>query len=81
MPYIHELDHWPKFIWDHEKIAPLLGSVRNTQGRLMGRMGALGFPLRSEALLQTLTLDVIKSSEIEGEVLDEIGRASCRERV
>ena len=70
MPYIHELHHWPKFIWDHEKITPLLGSVRNIQGRLLGRMGALGFSLRSEALLQTLTLDVIKSSEIEGEVLD-----------
>jgi Fic family protein len=70
MPYIHELHHWPKLTWDHEKIMPLLGSVRNKQGRLMGSMGALGFSLRSEALLQTLTLDVIKSSEIEGEVLD-----------
>lgn len=70
MRYIHQLDAWPKFIWDHEKITPLLGSVRSGQGKLMGRMEALGFPLRSEALLQTLTLDVIKSSEIEGEVLD-----------
>src|SRR3989338_8898420 len=70
MPYIHELHHWPKFTWNHEKIMPLLSSVRNRQGRLVGRMGALGFSLRSEALLQTLTLDVIKSSEIEGEVLD-----------
>ncbi len=70
MRYIHQLDSWPKFIWNHEKIAASLGTVRNRQGRLMGRMEALGFPLRAEALLQTLTLDVIKSSEIEGEVLD-----------
>ena len=70
MPYIHELHDWPNFIWDHEKIMPLLGSVRNRQGQLMGRMGALGFSLRSEALLETLTLDIIKTSEIEGEVLD-----------
>jgi len=68
--YIHQLDCWPKFTWDHAKIATTLGSVHNRQGRLMGRMEALGFELRSEALLQTLTLDVIKSSEIEGEVLD-----------
>lgn len=70
MQYIHQLDVWPKFIWDHEKIAALLGTVHNRQGRLMGRMEALGFSLRAEALLQTLTLDVIKSSEIEGDVLN-----------
>ena len=49
MRYIHQLDSWPKFIWDHGKIAALLGSVRNRQGRLMGRMDALGFDLRAEA--------------------------------
>lgn len=70
MPYIYELHNWPKFSWDQGKITPLLGSVRHRQGRLIGRMGALGFSLRNEAMLQTLTLDVIKSSEIEGEVLD-----------
>lgn len=70
MRYIHQLDDWPKFIWTHEHIATLLGVVRNRQGRLMGRMEAIGFPLRSEALLQTLTLDVLKSSEIEGDLLD-----------
>jgi Fic family protein len=70
MRYIHQLDDWPKFTWKHGSIAALLGAVRNRQGRLTGRMEAIGFPLRSEALLQTLTLDVIKSSEIEGDVLD-----------
>ncbi len=70
MKYIHQIDDWPKFQWKHESIANSLGVVRNRQGRLIGRMEAIGFPLRSEALLQTLTLDVIKSSEIEGEVLD-----------
>lgn len=70
MRYIHQLDAWPKFIWKHENIAALLGVVRNRQGKLMGRMEAMGFSLRAEALLQTLTLDVLKSSEIEGEILD-----------
>jgi len=71
MKYIHQSDIWPKFTWDHEKIMSLLGAVRNRQGRLFGRMEALGFSLRSEAILQTLTLDVLKSSEIEGEILDK----------
>lgn len=70
MKYIHQLDIWPKFIWNHEQIASILGTVRNRQGRLIGRMESLGFTLRSEAILQTLTLDVVKSSEIEGDILD-----------
>jgi Fic family protein len=68
--YIYQLDTWPKFTWNQERIASTLGSVRNRQGRLMGRMEALGLALRSEATLCTLTLDVLKSSEIEGEKLD-----------
>ncbi len=82
MRYIHQLDVWPKFIWKNEDIASLLGIVRNRQGRLMGRMEAMGFSLRSEALLRTLTLDVLKSSEIEGDVLDpEQVRSSIARRL
>ena len=69
--YIHELPNWPKFQWDQKALAAPLAAVRHRQGRLVGRMEALGFPLRSEAMLQTLTQDVIKSSEIEGEILDK----------
>ncbi len=70
MRYIHLLNNWPKFVWDYQRITTLLGAVRNGQGRLIGRMDSLGFSLRSEAILQTLTLDVLKSSEIEGQILD-----------
>ena len=69
--YIHEEQDWPSFTWRHEAIANQLASVRHKQGRLIGRMEGLGFSLREEALLRTLTEDVIKSSEIEGEVLDK----------
>jgi Fic family protein len=69
--YIHELPAWPKFDWKQKDLAEQLASVRHRQGRLIGRMEALGFPLRSEAVLQTLTQDVLKSSEIEGEILKE----------
>jgi Fic family protein len=69
--YIHELKDWPKFHWSHERIAAQLASVSRHQGRLIGRMEALGFQLRAEAVLESLTEEVIKSSEIEGEVLDK----------
>ena len=67
--YIHKRPDWPKYHWDQEKLAPRLAAVRHRQGRLIGRMEGLGFTLRKEAVLQTLTLDVLKSSEIEGEIL------------
>jgi Fic family protein len=69
--YIHELPNWPKFEWDQRGLAKKLAAVRHRQGRLIGRMQGLGFPLREEAVLQTLTEDVLKSSEIEGEILDK----------
>lgn len=71
MPYIHELPDWPDFRWSHDALATLLASVRHRQGLLLGRMKNLGFPLREEAVLATLTEDVLKSSEIEGEILDK----------
>ncbi len=70
MTYIHESNDWPHFEWDQKKLAEQLAAVRNRQGRLTGRMEALGFKLRAEANLQTMTEEVIKSSEIEGEVLN-----------
>lgn len=68
--YIHERSDWPKFHCDKKALADQLAAVRHRQGRLIGRMESLGFSLRDEAVLQTLTQDVIKSSEIEGEILD-----------
>jgi Fic family protein len=70
MPYIHELPEWPDFRWDQKILTEPLAAVRHRQGRLIGRMEGLGFGLRSEAILKTLTEDVLKSSEIEGEILD-----------
>lgn len=69
--YIHERKDWPEFKWDEKKLSPLLAEVRHQQGRLLGRMQALGFALGEEATLQTLTQDVIKTSEIENEKLNE----------
>lgn len=68
--YIHELAGWPGFSWDQSRLATSLAALRYDQGRLFGRMESLGFDLRAEAMLHTLTQDVIKSSEIEGEILE-----------
>ena len=70
MPYIHELPDWPRFRWDHTVLAEPLAAARHRQGRLVGRMEGLGFDLRGEATLQTMTEEAVKSSEIEGEILD-----------
>ena len=68
--YIYQKKHWPNFTWNNSQVINLLGEARNLQGRLLGRMQSLGFELQNEALLNTLTLDVIKSAEIEGEFLN-----------
>jgi len=80
--YIHERPDWPKFRWDQKALAVPLAAVRHRQGRLIGRMEALGFSFRKEAVLQTLILDVLKSSEIEGEMLNpEQVRSSLARRL
>jgi Fic family protein len=67
--YIHLLKEWPALKWEDDKIILPLSTVRHKQGRLLGKLEGLGFRLREEATLETLTQDVIKSSEIEGEKL------------
>lgn len=68
--YLHERPEWPAFRWDSERLSRLLVEVRHRQGRLIGRMEGLGFQLRTEAVLNSLTEEVLKSGEIEGEKLD-----------
>ncbi len=68
--YIYENPGWPAFKWDTERLLPLLCEVRNLQGRIVGKMGAMGFEIKNQANLEILTLDVLKSSEIEGELLN-----------
>lgn len=69
--YIYELKNWPHFLWDPDVVTHLLTSLMQSQGRLLGRMESLGFRLQEESILENLTQDVVKSSEIEGEILDK----------
>jgi Fic family protein len=80
--YLYDQLNWPIFEWDSEKLLPLLSHVRNRQGKLIGKMGALGFELRNQANLENLTQEIIKSTEIEGEVLNvEQVRSSIARRL
>lgn len=80
--YIHQNKNWPNFTWNNGILLSKLGTVRNLQGKLLGKMESLGFNLRNEAILETLTLDVLKSTEIEGDFLNpEQVRSSIARRL
>jgi Fic family protein len=80
--YIYQYNQWPVFTWDDKEISATLGKVRHLQGKIFGQMQTLGFSLKQEAILSTLTLDVLKSSEIEGEMLNyEQVRSSIARRL
>ncbi|RYD93686.1 MAG: Fic family protein [Sphingobacteriales bacterium] len=69
--YIYQNKEWPALQWDNSvEVTALLNDVICLQGRLLGKMEMVGFDLRTEASLETITQDVIKSSEIEGEILN-----------
>ena len=69
--YIHQLNNWNDFRYSSEGVVSALAQVRYMLGSLLGQMQGLGFSLRAEALLTTLTLDVLKSTEIEVEILNK----------
>lgn len=80
--YIYQNDDWPNFFWDKEKLFDLLVTVRNLQGQLIGKMNGLGFDFKNEAELETLTVDILKSNEIEGQILNpEQVRSSLARRL
>jgi Fic family protein len=80
--YIYEHKNWTDFSWNDKVINALFGEVRLMQGKIIGQMNALGFSAKEEATLTALTLDVVKSSEIEGELLNyEQVRSSIARRL
>src|SRR5690554_6906244 len=80
--YIHERENWTNFIWDNDKLLPILASVRHLQGRLLGHIESLGFDLIERATLESLILEVVDSSRIEGEFLNpELVRSSIARKL
>lgn len=80
--YIHERENWTNFSWDTDKLSPILASVRHLQGRLLGRMESLGFDFIERATLESLILDVVDTSRIEGEFLNpELVRSSIARKL
>lgn len=70
--YLHHSKDWPNFKWNTDTLLPYVSKVRDLQGRLLGRMEGMGFELQEEAVLETITEDVVRTSEIEGEVLNQL---------
>ncbi len=68
--YIYQYKNWPNFTWNEKEVQVILGKVRHLQGKIFGQVSSLGFSIKEDTLLTTLTLDVLKSSEIEGELLN-----------
>ncbi|EXG77853.1 hypothetical protein XylorDRAFT_0203 [Xylanibacter oryzae DSM 17970] len=68
--YLHERKNWWRFQYDNEKILNLLGKVRAQQGLMLGRMTSIGFDFQDDAMLTTMSLELVRSSEIEGEILN-----------
>ncbi len=80
--YIYQQKNWPHFTWQEEQLSGLLAEIKQQQAKLLGIMQHVGFNLQAEANLQILTLDVLKSSEIEGEMLNaEQVRSSIARRL
>lgn len=80
--YIYQSPNWPNFTWKEHEIQVILGKVRHLQGKIQGQMSSLGFSAKEEKMLSTLTLDVVRSSEIEGENLNyELVRSSIARKL
>ena len=80
--YIYQYRNWPNFTWNEKKVQVILGQVRHLQGKIFGQISALGFSIKEDTMLTTLTLDVLKSSEIEGQLLNyEQVRSSIARRL
>ena len=82
MRYIYQNTDWHSFRWCGDKIQNLLLEIKKSQGYLLGKMDSLGFDVKNNALLQILTENIIKSSEIEGQILDKhLVRSSVARRL
>lgn len=68
--YIWQYPTWPAFTWDDSALISLLADVRNLEGKIQGMMGSLGFDVQSKASLDVMTEDIVRSSEIEGVILN-----------
>jgi len=80
--YIYQYENWHHFYWDEKEVQAILGKVRHLQGKILGQVKALGFLIQKETWLSNLTLDVVKSSEIEGELLNyELVRSSIARKL
>lgn len=68
--WIWQQPDWPHFNWQAEPLAPLLRACTQTQGRLLGMLGAVGKDTEAQSSLDALLQNIVTSSAIEGEQLN-----------
>ena len=80
--YIHEHKEWPSFSWDKELVGEKLNKVNKAVGYLMGRLSVIGFNDKMSAVVESISHDIIASSEIEGvELNNEQVRSSVARKL
>lgn len=57
-------------MYDNNKLIPYLSKTRFSQGVLLGRMKGLGFDLSEEARAEILANEAVKTSAVEGTILN-----------
>lgn len=68
--FIHESDNWTSFRWNSDKITDVLARVNKAIGFLAGRLSTIGFDNQLAATVESVTHEVVASSEIEGIALN-----------
>lgn len=70
MKYIWQNKSWPDFIWNSDTLLKPLGDTRFVLGCLLTQMKELGFEIQQDARADILVEEALKTSAIEGEILD-----------
>lgn len=68
--YIHNQQDWPNMKYRAEELMPYVSDIRLLQGEMLGKLSQLGFEVKNKAMLEALSLEIVKSNAIEGEILD-----------
>ncbi len=68
--FIHEVENWTSFRWDTNKLSDTIARVSKAIGFLAGRLSTIGFNNQMFATVESVTQDIVSSSEIEGVTLN-----------
>ena len=69
--FIHQRSDWPSFFWRRsDNLIKKISAIRHLQGEISGQLKSTGFELQTSSTIEALSLEIVKSSAIEGNVLN-----------